>query len=418
MVSIYISDHFLQIISHLFLLFVYIWMEYPYIIENKREFNILTVFFSVITFIFLYKIPMNIIISFLYLILTVILNKKKNVLNIFLLFIGYFIVNNLGLVVSSTQETLYFMMLKLIATDIYFFIFQIYLSVIEYVNKNRIFIFFQIFLFVTCIGANILILFNNQFMINETRDILYFPIFVISILYIVLSILIYYYNDYQEMNEMVRIHEIKNEIINKQYFSLKQKYEEISILKHDINNHLQTLYILSVQDNKGVKEYLKTYISTMSEYSLYFKSDNQMLEIVINEKYIEARDKNINFEVECENTNLMFLEDIDIVTIFCNLLDNAIEANDNILKDKFIKVIITERDNYNVIQIINSFSNSVTVKKNRIITTKKGHLGLGLTSVKKSVEKYSGLLTFETEDDKFTIALLFPFNQNIIQFEQ
>ena len=414
MVSIYISDHFLQIISHLFLLFVYIWMEYPYIIENKREFNILTVFFSVITFIFLYKIPMNIIISFLYLILTVILNKKKNVLNIFLLFIGYFIVNNLGLVVSSTQETLYFMMLKLIATDIYFFIFQIYLSVIEYVNKNRIFIFFQIFLFVTCIGANILILFNNQFMINETRDILYFPIFVISILYIVLSILIYYYNDYQEMNEMVRIHEI----INKQYFSLKQKYEEISILKHDINNHLQTLYILSVQDNKGVKEYLKTYISTMSEYSLYFKSDNQMLEIVINEKYIEARDKNINFEVECENTNLMFLEDIDIVTIFCNLLDNAIEANDNILKDKFIKVIITERDNYNVIQIINSFSNSVTVKKNRIITTKKGHLGLGLTSVKKSVEKYSGLLTFETEDDKFTIALLFPFNQNIIQFEQ
>lgn len=77
MVGIYISDHFLQIISHLFLLFVYIWMEYPYIIENKREFNILTVFFSVMTFIFLYKIPMNIIISFLYLILTIILNKKK-----------------------------------------------------------------------------------------------------------------------------------------------------------------------------------------------------------------------------------------------------------------------------------------------------------------------------------------------------
>lgn len=418
MLSMYISDYFLQIISHLFLLFVYIWMEYPYIVEKRKEFNIVTVIFAIMSFVFLYNIPINIIVSFLYLILTVMVNKKKNVLYLLLLFTGYFIVNNLGLVVSSTQETLYFMMLKLIATDIYFFVFQIYLSVIEYVNKNKVFIFFQIFLFVTCIGANILILFNNQFMINEIRDILYFPIFVISILYIVLSILIYYYKNYQEMNEMIRIHEIKNEIINKQYSSLKQKYEEISILKHDINNHLQTLYILSEQDNKGVKEYLKTYLSTMSEYSLYFKSDNQMLEIVINEKYIEAKNKNINFVVECKNSNLMFLEDTDIVTIFCNLLDNAIEATEKITKDKLIKITITEKSNYAVIQIVNSFLNSVTIKKDKLVTTKKGHLGLGLTSVKKSVEKYSGVLTYEIEENNFTISILFPFNQNKIQFEQ
>jgi len=393
-------------------------MEYPYIVEKRKEFNIITVIFAVMSFVFLYNIPISIIVSFLYLVLTIMLNKKKNVLYLWLLFTGYFIVNNLGLIVSSTQETLYFMMLKLIATDIYFFVFQIFLSVIEYVNKNKVFIFFQIFLFITCIGANILILFNNQFMINEIRDILYFPIFVISILYIVLSIMIYYYNDYQEMSEKIRIHEIKNKLINKQYSSLKQKYEEISILKHDINNHLQTLYILSEQDNDGVKDYLKTYISTMSKYSLYFKSDNQMLEIVINEKYIEARDKNISFEVECENTNLMFLEDMDIVTIFCNLLDNAIEANEEDLKNKFIKVIISKKNNYSVIQIVNSFSNGITVKKDRIITTKKGHSGLGLTSVKKSVEKYSGVLTYETEENKFTISILVPFNQNKIQFEQ
>lgn len=55
-------------------------------------------------------------------------------------------------------------------------------------------------------------------------------------------------------------------------------------------------------------------------------TENQMLNIILNEKIREAEAKGITVTVRVGDIDLSDIKEIDLTTIFANLLDNAIEA--------------------------------------------------------------------------------------------
>lgn len=407
---LYISDSFLQIVTQLFITSLFIWMIYQSVEENKKNILWLSAIFGVLTLIYVYDTFYSILFIIIYFCFIIVLNQRKQIGLILILFLGYYFINHrLPIFLPKGQETLYFVMLKLIASSCYFAIYQVYFQFTKYREKCKVLFIYQLLVFLTCIGTSLLLL--SQVTNDSIRVIVFTPVFVMSVAYAVLSILFYYFIDYQNMQEIKNIQDIKNNMINKQYSSLKQKYEDISILKHDIKNHLQTLLILSEKDPQKVNEYLTRYLSQMNEYSLFFKSDDQMLEIVINEKYLESQEFGISFEIENDAIHMTFIDDLDIVTIFCNLLDNAIEANQTVTDKRYIKMKIYEKNHYVMIQVINPFSHEIIRKKDQFISTKDNHMGMGLRSVQKTIHKYCGILTCEDKNQEFKVTVFIPVKQ-------
>ena len=94
---------------------------------------------------------------------------------------------------------------------------------------------------------------------------------------------------------------------------------------------------------------------------------------------------------------------IDICTIIGNLLDNAIEAYTDSLKDYEIMIKLDMFGGAYSIEISNPIEKSVLTHNSRLKTSKpdaKNH-SLGTKSVKRRAEKYNGNAEFTEENNRF-----------------
>lgn len=138
-------------------------------------------------------------------------------------------------------------------------------------------------------------------------------------------------------------------------------------------------------------------------------SGNVLLDYIINSKCEIASKNNIECSVKTEVPYKFPFLDGDICIIVANALDNAIEGTLKRTCGRYIHINIIYRNENLYIQISNSFDGNI--KKNR-----HGHLvsmkadstryGLGLVSIEKAVNKYSGLLDCNIEGEQFTLTIL------------
>ncbi|MCH4887328.1 GHKL domain-containing protein [Acidaminobacter sp. JC074] len=212
----------------------------------------------------------------------------------------------------------------------------------------------------------------------------------------------------------------------KKVFILNRKHEkiELELLKyqylesdlkmyrqhrHDMKNHLMVIYEL-VQNNKydELEDYTKQYIDSTDKKLRRINTGADELDVLIYNKLDTAKDHQIETDYHC-TTELTIAHHavIDIVSIFSNLLDNAIEANKKISKEseRMISININEDQLDYVFVITNAFIQEDNPSKFGLdgFTTKsdtKNH-GLGLGIITKLVDKYKGHLSIEVFNEKF-----------------
>lgn len=63
----------------------------------------------------------------------------------------------------------------------------------------------------------------------------------------------------------------------------------------------------------------------LDSFSQKIYVNNRTLNLIINDKMLKAKENGINLECKIGDINIDFMKDIDITTIFENLLDNALE---------------------------------------------------------------------------------------------
>lgn len=139
----------------------------------------------------------------------------------------------------------------------------------------------------------------------------------------------------------------------------------------------------------------------LNSLGLKFYSDNRMLNMILNDKLKKLEPG----QAECNmgGISLDFLADMDVTTIFANLLDNAIEAGEN-KKNFWIKIRGEQIQDFTVVKIWNPYSEVYAPGR----SGKQGHEGIGLENVRHTVEKYHGALNIETKDGIFSVTAVFP----------
>ena len=110
---------------------------------------------------------------------------------------------------------------------------------------------------------------------------------------------------------------------------------------------------------------------------------------------------------------LLFMSEIDILTMFGNIMDNAIEAA-SAIDDESNRIIILNiysRNGCVVIREENYFSGEHTFKNGLPETTKKDKTnhGYGMRSIVATARHYDGTVECRTEEQKFLLKIVFPY---------
>lgn len=203
----------------------------------------------------------------------------------------------------------------------------------------------------------------------------------------------------QQLKHRLELTKQQNELIHQYYEELEENYNQSRKIIHDIRNHINVLEQSQKMDQ--TQQYFDDVHAMLNTLGLRFYTDNRMLNIVLNDKLKHILPE----QVECNigGICLDFITDVDITTIFSNLLDNALEAREN-EEEFFIKIKGNQIHDFIVIKIENPYSRDDKSKDSK----KQGHQGIGLENVKQALEKYQGELKIEKQEKVFSVTLVFP----------
>lgn len=197
---------------------------------------------------------------------------------------------------------------------------------------------------------------------------------------------------------------------SKYYDELSENQNVIRKIRHDMQNNLQLLYeFLKGHMYDKAQNYLNELIDEQSKTNNIINTGNEAIDTVLNIKFSAAERAGINVQKDINIPANLPLTYHDSIKIFANLIDNAINALENMNEnEKKIKYLMFYSANALIIQISNPYVS-------RIIKHNKDNYwhGLGLGIVKATVEECDG--TFEICDDGkiFTVNIVLYINNYI-----
>lgn len=194
------------------------------------------------------------------------------------------------------------------------------------------------------------------------------------------------------------------EMTQKYYESLQNNYERMQKIVHDIKKHLQVLEGL---EKEGKKEYSTELMDMIGNVQLGFQCSDKIACAVIWNKMQICEQKGIVFEINMQDIMFDFMEKTEITALFANLLDNALEACESSKSnEKRIVLRIHSFKEYIVIRLRNTIGTMPKLKNGKLISTKNGHLGVGMTILESLANKYCGNMDYEYSDTFFETKLI------------
>lgn len=194
------------------------------------------------------------------------------------------------------------------------------------------------------------------------------------------------------------------------YRYIKENDEKLHILIHDIKNHLNTIKNLNDGSHREeISQYINNILGseTLKKSKRYCNID--ILNIIISRYAEKCSNYNIDFEADIRSNTLGYLPSEDFTSIFCNLLDNAIESAIH-SNEPYIdcNVSLIRGGNADLISIANSCDASPSGSDGKLHSKKHdNHLhGYGLKSVKRIADKYNGLLNYIYSEEKHEFRIV------------
>lgn len=210
---------------------------------------------------------------------------------------------------------------------------------------------------------------------------------------------------------------LQRESDSAQYYEmLLSQHENQSILIHDIKKHLQSISTLNDKmEHDKIKKYIHGLMQSSDLKEVSRLCDHEMLNAILARYGRQCLEKHIAFHTDIRSGIINFIADTDITSLFCNLLDNAIEAAGR-SPDSFIEISVCKREKtpFIVIAIINSSrKNPFDEQNGKLATTKsnKHKHGFGIKSIRKIVAKYQGDMQMYYNQESLTFHTVITLKQ-------
>lgn len=200
------------------------------------------------------------------------------------------------------------------------------------------------------------------------------------------------------------------------YEMLLMQNENQRILIHDIKKHLQSIAMLNEQrEHDKIDAYIRQLILSSNLKEASRLCDHELLNSILCRYMQQCIKDHITLHADIRSRTVDFIASNDLTSLFCNLLDNAIEAA-GIVPDSFIEINTSKREKtpFVVITVINSCRTNPFLSNGRQLCTQKSDKrrhGFGLKSIRKTVQKYHGSMQMYYNDDTFTFHTIITLKQ-------
>lgn len=249
------------------------------------------------------------------------------------------------------------------------------------IKENQINLWIQIDVFVLIIG-NILFWFLEQRLENERQEKML----------------------NQRLSERI-------EFGKKQAELLMGNYREQRRLTHDFQNHLSILDGLLQECDYGKAEnYLKNLLQEVNDTETVVHTNYLIMDIILNKFYQKAKNKHVMMEFEVTELGNVSLPEEELVIIMSNLLDNAIEAVEQVKQEKRVIVRAVKQQSGLLISVRNTTIHEEIEAVEKIRTTKndKWNHGYGLENIIRLTRKNNGEYAVECKNGWFLITVILP----------
>lgn len=250
---------------------------------------------------------------------------------------------------------------------------------------------------------------------------LHWMISISAVFLLATNLLVFAINQYnqrknQDYTEMQLLLQKESDYIE-YYKMLLTQSENQSILVHDIKKHLQSIDLLNKQGStEKIDSYIQQLLLSSDLQEISRICDHELMNAILSRYARQCRDKNITFLTDIRSGTISFLDDNDITSLFCNLLENAIEATNNI-ENPYIEINTNKRENtpFVVITVVNSCRTTPFLpQSNQLITAKpdKQKHGFGIKSIRKIVKKHHGDIQMYYNEDTLTFHTIITLRTN------
>ena len=202
-------------------------------------------------------------------------------------------------------------------------------------------------------------------------------------------------------------------LLNKQvkyYKDIELVDKELRRFRHDIRNHFICMEALL---ENGQEEKLRNYFQELHsgfafQERVYF-SGNEIVDAILNCDLAHDCKEGVQITVYGELSKMQTISDIDLCTLFSNLLSNAITAANDCIEYGESELIISfsSGKKYFSISMSNTVRGEWSMEKQRRIAAGKNH-GYGVQKIMEIVEKYNGNIEQETQQGMVKIQVYLP----------
>lgn len=202
-------------------------------------------------------------------------------------------------------------------------------------------------------------------------------------------------------------------ITQKKYYQhLEQFQKEIQSIRHDIKNHMKCVLAMLERDETAEA---RDYLTKMYDYAASLESPihcgNTVIDVVLGHGISGIRSLGFAYDINVIVPPALSIDDLDLCTLFGNLMDNAVEACSRITDPaarRYIDISASVKKGYLFVIISNTFNGEVRLENNIYQTVKTGerYSGIGLSNVRRVVERYSGDISIRHKDNVFTVSAM------------
>lgn len=211
-----------------------------------------------------------------------------------------------------------------------------------------------------------------------------------------------------EEKEIVLLNQ-QMDIQAKSIAALEKSYRAQRVTTHEFQHHLQTIHdLLEQKEIETLTDYVNQLQGIQTTRLLSVNTKHPIIDAVLNQKHQAAKELDIEIEFHVTDLSCVSINTTALVVLLSNLLDNAIEACQQLSGERIINCSVIANDDLFI--SIKNPSVPVVINSGLIETTKspKEEHGYGLITVKHILNQLNAEYTIHYEDGYFQFAAEIP----------
>ncbi|MCH4192163.1 MAG: ATP-binding protein [Butyrivibrio sp.] len=179
--------------------------------------------------------------------------------------------------------------------------------------------------------------------------------------------------------------------------------------RHDLRHQMAVLRrYCDEKDYDALSAYIDTLTAAIPVDKSVTYCENPAVNAIFAHYAARAQKENIPMEIQAEVPRMTHeISDSNLCIIVGNLLENALEACEQITQDRRITFSSRLQGDFLFIAMDNSFNGIVKMRGDQFVSHKRDEIGTGLVSIRSVVEKAGGKATFEPKDRVFQSSVYF-----------